>query len=42
MIEYAQRNPYGGDLMAPPEVIDLVPAHLRGIAAKSEFEKAVE
>jgi len=31
MIEYAQINPEGGDLMAPPEVLDLVPAHLRSI-----------
>lgn len=33
MIEYAQSNPEGGDLMAPPEVLDLVPMHLRSIAA---------
>jgi hypothetical protein len=32
MLEYAQSNPDGGDLMAPPEVLDLVPAHLRSIA----------
>lgn len=31
MIEYAQSNPEGGDLMAPPEVLDLVPLHLRSI-----------
>lgn len=31
MIEYAQSNPEGGDLMAPPEVMDFVPAHLRSI-----------
>lgn len=31
MIEYAQSNPDGGDLMAPPEVLDMVPAHLRSI-----------
>lgn len=36
MIEYAQSNPEGGDLMAPPEVLDLVPAHLRSIDAKKE------
>lgn len=29
----AQSNPAGGDLMAPPEVLELVPAHLRNIAA---------
>lgn len=33
MIKYAQCNPYGGDLMAPPEVLELVPPHLRSIAA---------
>ena len=32
MIEYAQGNPNGGDLMAPPEVLELVPEHLRSIA----------
>lgn len=31
MIEYAQSNPEGGDLMAPPEVMDHVPPHLRSI-----------
>jgi hypothetical protein len=36
MIQYAQSNPEGGDLMAPPEVLELVPAHLRSIAAKAE------
>lgn len=35
MIEYAQSNPEGGDLMAPTEVLDLVPEHLRSIPAKS-------
>jgi len=34
MIDYAQSNPDGGDLMAPPEVFELVPEHLRSIAAK--------
>lgn len=34
MIEYGQSNPDGGDLMAPPEVLELVPAHLRSIDAK--------
>ncbi len=34
MIEYAQSNPEGGDLMAPPEVLELVPAHLHSIAAQ--------
>ena len=31
MIEYAQSNPEGGDLMAPPEVLELVPEHLRSV-----------
>jgi hypothetical protein len=34
MIEYAVSNPDGGDLMAPPEVLELVPKHLHSIAAK--------
>lgn len=34
MIEYAVDNPEGGDLMAPQEVLDQVPQHLRTIAAK--------
>jgi hypothetical protein len=33
MIEYAQSNPEGGDLMAPPEVMDQVPEHLRNVPA---------
>ncbi|MEO8101927.1 MAG: hypothetical protein ABI790_05340 [Betaproteobacteria bacterium] len=33
MIQYSQGNPDGGDLMAPPEVLEHVPAHLRSIAA---------
>ena len=36
MIEYAQSNPDGGDLMAPPEVLELVPEHLRSIAARCD------
>jgi hypothetical protein len=32
MIEYGQSNPEGADLMASPEVMDLVPEHLRTIA----------
>ena len=31
MIRYAQSNSEGGDLMAPPEVLELVPEHLRSI-----------
>ena len=36
MIRYAQSNPEGGDLMAPPEVLDLVPEHLRSVAPRNE------
>ena len=32
MINYAQSNPEGGDLIAPREVLELVPEHLRTIA----------
>ena len=35
MIEYAQSNPEGGILMAPPEVMEHVPEHLRSVPAKS-------
>jgi hypothetical protein len=35
MIQYAQSNPDGGELMAPAEVLELVPEHLRSIAAKT-------
>ena len=31
MLRYAQGNTEGGDLVAPPEVTDLVPEHLRSI-----------
>jgi len=34
MVVYAQSNAEGGDLMAPPEVLELVPMHLQCIAAK--------
>lgn len=34
MLQYAVHNPEGGELMAPIEVADLVPAHLRSIAPK--------
>jgi hypothetical protein len=35
MIRYSQSNDEGGDLMATPEVLELVPEHLRRIDAKS-------
>lgn len=38
MIMYAQSNPDGGDLMAPPEVLEIVPDHLRKINRK-ELQK---
>lgn len=31
MIKYCQSNEEGGDLMAPTEVMELVPEHLRSI-----------
>lgn len=34
MSTYASENPDGGDLMAPPEVLELVPPTWRSIAAK--------
>ncbi len=34
MIEYAQSNLEGGDLMAPSEILDIVPDHLRAIPAR--------
>lgn len=34
MISYAQSNPEGGDLMAPQEVLEIVPEHLRSIGGK--------
>lgn len=36
MIAYAQSNDDGGDLMAPSEVIELVPEHLRSIPAEDD------
>jgi hypothetical protein len=39
MIVYAQSNPEGGDLMAPPEVLERVPEHLRAIARRGNDEK---
>ncbi len=35
MIEFAQSNSAGGDLMAPGEVLELVPVHLRSVAGTS-------
>jgi hypothetical protein len=34
MIEYGIGTPEGADLMAPPEVMEFVPEHLRSIPAK--------
>lgn len=36
MIHYAQRNPEGGDLMAPLEVMEHVPIHLRNIPVHAD------
>jgi len=33
-MEYVSTNPEGGDIMAPPEVLELIPEHLRSIPAK--------
>ena len=35
MISYAQSNPEGGSLLAPTEVMELVPMHLHSFAAQS-------
>jgi hypothetical protein len=35
MLEYAVSNPEGGDLMAPAEVMDRVPPHLRTVPGKA-------
>jgi hypothetical protein len=34
MCDYAQTNKDGGDLMAPSEVLALVPVHLRSVASR--------
>lgn len=34
MIQYSQSNSEGGDLIAPPEVTELIPDHLRSIASQ--------
>lgn len=36
MVSYTQSNDEGGDLMAPPEVLELVPEHLRSIPARND------
>jgi len=33
MVQYAQSNPEGGDLVAPSEVLALVPKHLQSVEA---------
>lgn len=37
MVSYSQSNDEGGDLIAPKEVLDLVPKNLHSILAKSEI-----
>ena len=39
MLRYARRNPEGGDLMAPPEVLELVPPHLHTIEPGQKQEE---
>lgn len=41
MIRYAQTNPAGGDLMAPPEVLELVPPQLRSIQPSPPGEQKI-
>ena len=36
MLQYAQCNPEGGDLIAPADVVAKVPEHLRSIARSGE------
>ncbi len=36
MLHHAAPNPEGGVMMAPPEVLELVPVHLRAIPARDE------
>lgn len=36
MLQYAQSNPEGGDLVAPDDVVARVPQHLRSIEARKE------
>lgn len=36
MIQYSQSNSEGGDLIAPPEIAELIPDHLRSIASQNE------
>lgn len=38
MQRYALSNPEGGDLMAPPAVLELVPESLRSVHARTETE----
>lgn len=40
MIQYGQPNPEGGDLMAPPEVMEHVPMHLRSVSARVDDHNA--
>jgi hypothetical protein len=35
MQRYALSNPHGGYLIAPPEISDRIPEHLREVAAKA-------
>jgi hypothetical protein len=38
MIRYAVSNDEGGDLLAPAEILNIVPQHLHSIDAKSKID----
>lgn len=40
MLQYGADNRDGGEIMAPPEVLELVPEHLRSVPALSATEAA--
>lgn len=40
MVQYAQSNPEGGDLVAPSEVLALVPKHLQSVEARDNQPSA--
>ena len=37
MQRYAMSNPHGGSLVAPPEILDLVPEMLRTVAGRAKI-----
>ena len=34
-LNYCLSNPEGGDVMAPPEILDLIPEHLRSVPSEA-------